>query len=135
MKFSGYNLEVQQALSFADASVLLMNALSRNIFKNINPYVSKLPTDYVYENTPLVEHTYSSIAQSVEHSAVNRSVVGSSPTWGVRFVSEVVACRILRIRIRMALLAKTLGSLVKRSRHRPFTAVTRVRFPVESPIK
>ena len=26
---------------------------------------------------------YSSIAQSVEHSAVNRSVVGSSPTWGV----------------------------------------------------
>ena len=25
---------------------------------------------------------YSSIAQSVEHSAVNRSVVGSSPTWG-----------------------------------------------------
>ena len=27
---------------------------------------------------------YSSIAQSVEHSAVNRSVVGSSPTWGVQ---------------------------------------------------
>ena len=26
---------------------------------------------------------YSSLAQSVEHSAVNRSVVGSSPTWGV----------------------------------------------------
>ena len=26
------------------------------------------------------------------------------------------------------------GSMVKRSRHRPFTAVTRVRFPVESPI-
>ncbi len=25
------------------------------------------------------------------------------------------------------------GSMVKRSRHRPFTAVTRVRFPVESP--
>ena len=24
------------------------------------------------------------------------------------------------------------GSMVKRSRHRPFTAVTRVRFPVES---
>ena len=61
-----------------------MTALSRYIFKNINPYVSKLPTDYVYENAPLVEHAYSSIAQSVEHSAVNRSVVGSSPTWGVR---------------------------------------------------
>ena len=26
---------------------------------------------------------YSSIAQLVEHSAVNRVVVGSSPTWGV----------------------------------------------------
>ena len=25
------------------------------------------------------------------------------------------------------------GSMVKRSRHRPFTAVTRVRFPMESP--
>ena len=60
-----------------------MNALSRYIFKNMNPYVSELPTDYVYENAPLVEHAYSSIAQSVEHSAVNRSVIGSSPTWGV----------------------------------------------------
>ena len=28
-----------------------------------------------------------------------------------------------------------IGSMVKRSRHRPFTAVTRVRFPVESPRK
>ena len=28
-----------------------------------------------------------------------------------------------------------IGSMVKRSRHRPFTAVTRVRFPVESPKK
>ena len=27
--------------------------------------------------------TFSSIAQSVEHAAVNRSVVGSSPTGGV----------------------------------------------------
>ena len=27
---------------------------------------------------------YSSIAQSVEHSAVNRVVVGSSPTWGAK---------------------------------------------------
>ena len=26
---------------------------------------------------------FSSIAQSVEHSAVNRSVAGSSPAWGV----------------------------------------------------
>ena len=27
---------------------------------------------------------FSSIAQSVEHSAVNRSVAGSSPAWGVK---------------------------------------------------
>ena len=31
---------------------------------------------------------YSSLAQSVEHSAVNRSVVGSSPTGGVVLNSE-----------------------------------------------
>ena len=44
----------------------------------------------------------------VEHSAVNRVVVGSSPTRGVFY-----------------------GPMVKRLRHRPFTAVTRVRFPLE----
>ena len=31
---------------------------------------------------------YSSLAQSVEHSAVNRSVVGSSPTGGAELNSE-----------------------------------------------
>ena len=30
------------------------------------------------------QHKYSSIAQSVEHAAVNRRVVGSSPTGGAR---------------------------------------------------
>ena len=44
----------------------------------------------------------------VEHSAVNRVVAGSSPARGVD------------------------GLVVKRLRHRPFTAVTRVRFPSES---
>ena len=29
-------------------------------------------------------YIYSSIAQSVEHAAVNRRVVGSSPTWGAK---------------------------------------------------
>ena len=53
---------------------------------------------------------YSSIAQSVEHAAVNRRVVGSSPTWGAIY-----------------------GPLVKRLRHRPFTAVSRVRFSYGSP--
>ena len=52
----------------------------------------------------------------VEHSAVNRVVVGSSPTRGVFFI----AC--------MA----TIGSMVKRLRHRPFTAVTGVQIPLES---
>ena len=58
-------------------------------------------------------HFYLIILDSsmVEHSAVNRVVVGSSPTRGVFFF---------------------LGSMVKRLRHRPFTAVTRVRFPLES---
>ncbi len=49
-----------------------------------------------------------------EHSAVNRRVVGSSPTRGV------------------AQNAALHGSVVKWSRHRPFTAVTRVRTSSES---
>ena len=32
----------------------------------------------------VVMYIYSSIAQSVEHAAVNRRVVGSSPTWGAK---------------------------------------------------
>ena len=52
----------------------------------------------------------------VEHSAVNRVVVGSSPTRGV-FDN---------------LSDSYIGSMVKRLRHRPFTAVTRVQIPLES---
>ena len=39
----------------------------------------------------LVFRRYSSIAQSVEHAAVNRRVVGSSPTWGAidEMLSEI----------------------------------------------
>ena len=48
----------------------------------------------------------------VEHTAVNRGVVGSSPTRGV---FQMVS-----------------GPMVKRLRHRPFTAVTRVRFSLGS---
>ena len=54
----------------------------------------------------------------VEHAAVNRGVAGSSPARGVLRNSEVAVM--------------IQGSVVKRSRHRPFTAVTRVRFPSES---
>ena len=56
---------------------------------------------------------YSSIAQSVEHAAVNRAVVGSSPTRGVFLFNKR-------------------GPMVKRLRHRPFTAVTRVRISLGS---
>ena len=67
------------------------------------------------------EKIYSSIAQSVERMTVNHDVVGSSPTWGVDVsieANEIVY-----------------GSVVKRLRHRPFTAVTRVRFSSESFIR
>ena len=50
----------------------------------------------------------------VEHSAVNRVVAGSSPARGVYNLIVLF------------------GSVVKRLRHRPFTAVTRVQFPSES---
>ena len=66
-----------------------------------------------------VQNLYSSLAQSVEHAAVNRSVVGSSPTGGVRFSD-------LEPRTKIP------GSMVKRLRHRPFTAVTGVQIPLES---
>ena len=66
----------------------------------------------------------------VEHSAVNRVVVGSSPTRGVSVFTKKLYSRVLRDRDAYLLLeiADT-GPLVKRLRHRPFTAVTRVRFP------
>ena len=64
---------------------------------------------------------YSSLAQSVEHAAVNRSVVGSSPTGGV-FGN-------MKSDIKQNFLP---GSMVKRLRHRPFTAVTGVQIPLES---
>ena len=60
----------------------------------------------------------------VEHAAVNRGVVGSSPTRGVSILSGEKCHLVLRPKGQ-----KEQGSLVKRLRHRPFTAVTRVRFP------
>ena len=61
-----------------------MIMLSHYIFTSIHSYVSKLPMNDTYENAPLVVYAFSSIAQSVEHAAVNRAVVGSSPTRGVK---------------------------------------------------
>ena len=64
-------------------------------------------------------------SSAVEHSAVNRRVVGSNPTRGARQAHS-------RKSTRLAFLLKEFGSVVKRLRHRPFTAVTRVQFPSES---
>ena len=53
----------------------------------------------------------------VEHSAVNRVVVGSSPTRGA---------------LKPMFVGSYYGPMVKRLRHRPFTAVTWVRIPLGS---
>ena len=63
----------------------------------------------------IVRERPSSIAQSVEHAAVNRAVVGSSPTRGGWSMVTGIS-----------------GPMVKRLRHRPFTAVTRVRISLGS---
>ena len=42
--------------------------------------------DDSYQDHPYI---YSSIAQLAEHAAVNRRVVGSSPTWGAKEESKV----------------------------------------------
>ena len=81
---------------------------------------------------------HSSIAQSVEQSAVNRSVVGSSPTRGAIHDSLAQLAEHLTFnqgvpRSSRGWVTKS-GPLVKRLRHRPFTAVSRVRFPDGSPI-
>ena len=61
----------------------------------------------------------------VEHTAVNRGVVGSSPTRGVFSAKEAG-------RKRNLIPVRDHGSMVKRLRHRPFTAVTGVQIPLES---
>ena len=53
---------------------------------------------------------YDPLAQLVEHLTFNQGVDGSSPSW-----------------------VTISGPLVKRLRHRPFTAITGVRFPHGSP--
>ena len=45
-----------------------------------------LNMDDSYQDHPYI---YSSIAQLAEHAAVNRRVVGSSPTWGAKEESKV----------------------------------------------
>ena len=57
----------------------------------------------------------------VEHTAVNRGVVGSSPTRGAGYAG-----------IHGLPNERHYGSMVKRLRHRPFTAVTGVQIPLGS---
>ena len=76
---------------------------------------------------------YSSIAQSVEHAAVNRAVVGSSPTRGAFYYCPVLpGLNRLTEAVRYDSINKQSGPMVKRLRHRPFTAVTRVRISLGS---
>ena len=79
----------------------------------------------------------------VEHPAVNRQVVGSSPTLGANCagVAELADAQDLKscdvnssYRFDSGPRHQFLGPMVKRLRHRPFTAVTRVRIPVGSPL-
>ena len=62
----------------------------------------------------------------VEHAAVNRGVAGSSPARGAEEIRAIEDLLIYSVHLLV------FGSVVKRLRHRPFTAVTRVRFPSES---
>ena len=61
-----------------------------------------------------------SLAQVVEHLTFNQVVRGSSPRWLTNLLGPKVLVRIS-------------GPVVKRLRHRPFTAETWVRFPSGSP--
>ncbi len=62
----------------------------------------------------------------VEHSAVNRRVVGSSPTRGVQMNKKPADYSAVKA-TRKGRCSCYSGPMVKRLRHRPFTAVTAVR--------
>ena len=71
--------------------------------KEMQAFFRKFSQERVILITPMILDS-----SMVEHSAVNRVVAGSSPARGVD------------------------GLVVKRLRHRPFTAVTGVQIPLES---
>ena len=78
----------------------------------------------------------------VELSAVNRSVVGSSPTCGAIYASIAQLVEHFHGKeevtgsspVGSLGIGLNFGPLVKWLRHRPFTAVTRVRIPYGSPL-
>ena len=85
-------------------------------------------------STVLRSNTVFLDSSMVEHTAVNRGVVGSSPTRGVSCFQEKRKYDRLDVREtdKCSCVEQKYGPLVKRLRHRPFTAVTRVRFPYGS---
>ena len=64
-----------------------------------------LNMDDSYQDHPYI---YSSIAQLAEHAAVNRRVVGSSPTWGAKEESKVKPFSLLFC-VKRAFFCKTKG--------------------------
>ena len=100
-----------------DAIKNLQNKFLKNFEKSVDKTDNLSYNNLVvHDNTATKSNTkYSSIAQSVEHAAVNRAVVGSSPTRGARSMET-----------------RNFGPMVKRLRHRPFTAVTRVQISLGS---
>ena len=60
-----------------------MNAKHEFSESNFLKKQKRLVNGNLYEILKVLYLLYSSLAQSVEHAAVNRSVVGSSPTGGV----------------------------------------------------
>jgi hypothetical protein len=76
-------------------------------------------------------------SSAVEHPTVNRRVVGSNPTRGANVapIAQLVECIHGKDEVTSSSLvgSSRIGPMVKRLRHRPFTAVTRVRIPLGSP--
>ena len=71
-----------------------MNAKHEFSESNFLKKQKRLVNGNLYEILKVLYLLYSSLAQSVEHAAVNRSVVGSSPTGGVFYYADIFLCYI-----------------------------------------
>ena len=60
------------------------------MLKNLKIFKKTLDKALYIYYTMWVQNKFALIAQSVEHSAVNRSVTGSSPVWGANKVVKFV---------------------------------------------
>ena len=83
---------------------------------------------------------YRGFAKSVRHSTLTATCVGSSPASPAKLIFDPLAQSVEHLTFNQGVPRSSrgwitnYGPLVKRSRHRPFTAVTGVRFPYGSPI-